>query len=277
MATTDPLQQTRRAFLPAENHAPPRLRTFLLDLEATTCSEDVWKLIVELGHSLSLPAIDFISASAYRDWTKTQFVRTSYDSSWLDKYNTDPDLYRWSYFRSHAMQCLTPITIGLEFRDEYHDLPPGRVAVLEEAARLGIRAGFSIPLRQYAPPQAALLTFARDVSRDEMLAIIARDGWTMHAGALAAHQRYLQHFSREYPMRNAITDKQLELLEMIGAGLLDKQIADRLGVSVSAVRQRMNALLHKTGMTNRVELAALAMSLGILPHPLNRPGTEVRP
>ncbi|MEM6729706.1 MAG: hypothetical protein AAF618_14470, partial [Pseudomonadota bacterium] len=45
-----------------------------------------------------------------------------------------------------------------------------------------------------------------------------------------------------------------------------------LGISISAVRQRMAALQDKTGLANRTDLAALAMSLGIVPDPLNRPG-----
>ncbi len=61
-------------------------------------------------------------------------------------------------------------------------------------------------------------------------------------------------------------------MELIGQGLQDKQVAFELGVSISAVRQRMNHLLDKTGRQSRAELAALAMSLGILPDPLNRPG-----
>ncbi|WP_159452519.1 helix-turn-helix transcriptional regulator [Tropicibacter naphthalenivorans] len=233
-------------------------------------------MIVDLGTSLRLPCIDFISANDYHDWTCAQFIRTSYDASWLHQFNDDPALYRWSYFRSHGMSCLTPITVGIEFLDEYHQLPEARVNVLREAARRGIRAGFSIPLRQYAPAQSALMTFAGDLSRSELLEVIRTDGWTLNAGALAAHQRYLLHFAQEFPDRNSITPKQQELLELIGGGLLDKQIAELLDISVSAVRQRLNALLQKTGMNNRVELATLAMSLGVLPHPLSRPERDAR-
>lgn len=260
-----------RAPLLAESHVPMRLQRLLRDLESTTSSDDVWTLILDLGRSLDLPFIDFISASDFRDWKKTLFIRTSYEADWLHTMNLDPEVYQWSYFRSHGATCLTPIAIGLEFMDEYHDLPIARQAVLREAARRGIRAGFSIPLRQHVPPQAAFMTFAGDHSRKDMLAILKDDGWTLNAGALMAHQRFLHHFSQEFSQRNQITDKQADLLELIGRGLLDKQIADKLQVSVSAVRQRQNALMQKTGMSNRAELAALAMSIGLLPHPLNRP------
>ncbi|EPX82260.1 imidazoleglycerol-phosphate dehydratase [Salipiger mucosus DSM 16094] len=245
-------------------------------LEVTESSREVWRLIVELGRELNLPFIDFISSSSYRNWKKTLFIRTSYDATWLAPHNDDPEVGRWSYFRSHALDRLTPIAVGLEFLEDYYPLPEGRVRVLEEAARRGMRAGYSVPLRQNAPPQAALMTFAGDHSRREMLAIIRAHGWTLTTAALMGHQRYLHHFAREFPERNRITRKQLELLELIGSGLQDKQIADRLGVSISAIRQRLNSLMQNTGVGSRAELAALAMSLGVLPDPLNRSDDAVQ-
>ena len=44
------------------------------------------------------------------------------------------------------------------------------------------------------------------------------------------HQRYLAHFAAEFTQRNRISDKQRELLEMIGAGMQDKVIAERLEI-----------------------------------------------
>ena len=165
--------------------------------------------------------------------------------------------------------------VGLEFIEEYYHIPARRVDVLKEAAKRGMRAGFSIPLRLHAPPQSALITFTGDHSRREMVAITSAHGWTMTAAAMAAHQRYMTHFSAEFPERNKVSAKQRELLEKIGLGLQDKQIAAELGVSISAVRQRMHTLMEKTGLTGRAELAALAMSMGILPDPLHGPGHEV--
>ncbi len=242
------------------------------DLETTRHSTDVWQLIVALGRRVQLPFVDFISASSFRDWKKTLFIRTSYDSSWLHDVSLDPELQRWSYFRDHAMNYLTPVMIGLEFVDEYRHIPQRRVEVLKLAAAHGIRAGFSIPLRQNAPPQAAMITFAGDHSRREMQAIVRAHGWTLNTAAMMGHQRYLFHFNQEFTERNRITDKQLQLLELIGRGLQDKAIAAQLEISISAVRQRMNALMQNTQAKSRAELAALAMSLGVLPDPFNRPG-----
>lgn len=260
----------RRPVVEAENYTPDILRDFLLDLETTKHSSDVWRLIVELGRQLNLPYIDMIASSNYANWKKTQFILTSYDSSWLNAINQDPDLARWSYFRSHAMHYLTPIAVGVEFAEEYRHISQVRFEVLREAGRRGLRAGFSIPLRLHAPPQAALITFSGDHSRREMEHIIRMHGWVLNVAALTGHQRYMTHFAAEFSERNRITEKQRELLQMIGGGMQDKVIAKELGISVSAVRQRMNNILKKTGLSNRAELAALAMSMGILPDPLER-------
>ena len=259
-----------RSEIDAEGHVPDMLRDFLIRLETTTESVQVWQLIVDLGQQLNLPYIDFISASSLADWKKTRFIRTSYDSTWLNDLNKDPDLHRWSYFRSHAMHYLTPITVGIEFIDEYRHIPAKRVAVLREGAKRGLRAGFSVPLRHNNPPQAALLTWMGDHSKRDFLTILKAHGWTLNVASVMAFQRYMLHFDQEFSARNQITPKQQELLEMIGMGLQDKVIADQLGISISAVRQRMNLLMQKTGCRNRAELAALAISIGTMPNPLHR-------
>lgn len=73
----------RRPLIQAERHIPDLLQGFLVDLETTQSSAEVWALIVEVGRTLNLPFIDFISANNFEDWKKTLFIRTSYDSSWL--------------------------------------------------------------------------------------------------------------------------------------------------------------------------------------------------
>ncbi len=264
--------ESQRAVVDAEKYTPELLTGFLVEMEQTETSQEVWQALVKMSVRLGLPFVDFIVAANYRNWRKTLFIRTSYDSGWLNDLNKDPELQRWSYFRSHAIHHLTPVVVGLEYVDEYHRIPEKRVKVLKMAAERGMRAGFSIPLRTSAPPQTGLITFSGDHSKREFTAIIKAHGWALNTAALVAHQRYMEHFLAEFPDRNHVTAKQQELLELIGQGLQDKQIADELGISISAVRQRMNKLFEKSGVTTRPELAALAMSIGILPDPMNRPG-----
>jgi DNA-binding CsgD family transcriptional regulator len=264
-------EAAQRSALAAEAHFPQRGQALLRALEVTRHSEEVWQLLLDLGRDVGLPNIDYILASDWHDWKRTQMMRTSYDATFLHRYNDDPELSRWSYFRSHGVFALTPICVGWEFVDDYLDLPEARREVLREAAARGLRGGLSIPIRQVAPPSVAMLTFTGDLDRAAVLEILARESWTLTVGAWAANQRFLLHHSAEFLDRNAVTEKQRELLEMVGAGLQDRDIAERLQVSISAVRQRMQALMAKTETTNRAELAALAMSLGLLPDPFNRP------
>lgn len=258
---------SKRRLLKAERYTPPLLHSFLSDIEESTRSVQVWRRLVELGRSVGLPFLDFIAASSYAEWRRTLFIRTSYDSNWLNDLNRDPEVQKWSTFRSHAMHHLTPILIGIEFASEYDDLPESRLNVLRLAAERGIRAGISIPLRLHAPPQAALISFSGDLTRDEMLTLLEEHGWTLNVAAMVAHQRYMTHFAAEFFERNEITEKQRELLQMVGRGLQDKQIAAELEISVSALRQRMHSLMHKADLSNRAQIAALAMCSGLLPDP----------
>ncbi|WP_353471252.1 autoinducer binding domain-containing protein [Salipiger sp. H15] len=255
---------------------PELLQWFLAELEATRASEEVWRLLVRLGRRLELPCVDFVIASGPEGPQRALIQRASYDTGWLAALDPSLATGRWSYLRGHSAGHLTPIAVGIEFLDEYHPLPEGRVELLREAARHGLRAGFSIPLRQTAPPRFGQLSFAGDHGRREMLAIIHAHGWVLNVAALTGHQRFLGFYAQEFPDRQQITGKQRELLAMIGAGLKDKQIAERLGISVSAVRQRLQALCERTGKVSRAELAALAMSLGVLPDPLLPHGPAAR-
>ncbi|MFW2589050.1 helix-turn-helix transcriptional regulator [Sagittula sp. SSi028] len=281
--STSTERKTSRPAIVAETYFPDKGQACLRALETTQTAEEVWQLVCQLGADVGLPFIDFISASDWRDWKRALFVRTSYDASWLEKANTSPELYHGSYFRIHGEHRLTPICMGLEFIDDHPDLPEYRRDILKQAAARGMRAGISIPLRQHTPRATAMVSFIGDHDREALLDILSREYGTLAMCAWAAHHRYLLHFSEEYFDRNGITIKQRELLEMIGSGLLDKQIAEQLGVTVSAVRQRQNALMQKTNTSKRTELAALAMSLGLLPDPHNPPeddvtdGSEVHP
>lgn len=257
----------KRDLLAAEECTPKLLHDFLRDVEETRHSVEVWNLLVQLSRQLELPFVDFITVSDFSQGKQGLWVRTSYDARWLNEANEDPEIIEWSYFRSHAAKHLTPILIGLEFVDDYLHLPERRVDVLREAARRGMRAGFSVPLRVNAPPQSGIINFLGDHSRRDMLEIVRAHGWTLNVAALIAYQRYMAHFAKEFFDRNQISEKQRELLELVGRGLQDKQIAADLGISVSALRQRMHNLMVKTGCGNRAEIAALAMSAGMLPEP----------
>ena len=65
-----------------------------------------------------------------------------------------------------------------------------------------------------------------------------------------------QSSTRENPM--GLTDRQLEVLELLAEGLTNAEIADRLVVSVRTVDHHVSAVLQKLGVESRQEASAVA-------------------
>ena len=61
-----------------------------------------------------------------------------------------------------------------------------------------------------------------------------------------------------------LSDRQRELLASITRGLSNDDIAQLLGISTSAVKQRLTVLLAKLGAANRTEAAAIALKKQLL-------------
>lgn len=59
------------------------------------------------------------------------------------------------------------------------------------------------------------------------------------------------------------TDRELDVLHYLAEGLTDKEIADKLHLSVTTVRYHVNNLISKTGAASRTELAVNAVRSGI--------------
>lgn len=61
----------------------------------------------------------------------------------------------------------------------------------------------------------------------------------------------------------AITPREREVLGLLGVGLSNKEIADRLHLGVTTVKTHVANLMAKTGRDNRIRLAVLAVLTGI--------------
>ena len=175
---------------------------------------------------------------------------------------------RTSNFRTHAVHYLTPVVTGAANLDQYEDLCEDRRRHMALNREMGFNAGISIPLRMGDEGHAAVLSIGGPMNREAFDAIWAEHGWAIHAGALSAHVRYAVFFKAEFIERNQLTEKHKELITLVGKGYLDKQIAHALGISFSAVRQRLIAVQEKIGVQNRADLAAVAARIGLVPDPL---------
>ena len=63
---------------------------------------------------------------------------------------------------------------------------------------------------------------------------------------------------------NEFTDKELIVLRYITGGYSNQEIADKLEVSLSAIKKHISNMLNKTGFRSRTELAVRAREIGIV-------------
>ncbi|MGW1992808.1 response regulator [Embleya sp. NPDC001921] len=61
-----------------------------------------------------------------------------------------------------------------------------------------------------------------------------------------------------------LTRREMEVLTLVGHGLSNPEIADRLHVGVTTVKSHLATMMGKTGTNNRVRLAVLAARMGLL-------------
>ncbi|MCZ9347390.1 response regulator transcription factor, partial [Streptomyces sp. TRM76130] len=78
----------------------------------------------------------------------------------------------------------------------------------------------------------------------------------------ALHARSTSDPPRDLPIPG-ITPREREVLGLLGVGLSNKEIADRLHLGVTTVKTHVANLMAKTGRDNRMRLAVLAVLTGI--------------
>ncbi len=67
---------------------------------------------------------------------------------------------------------------------------------------------------------------------------------------------------------NRLTDREREVIQLIGLGLRNQQIADRLYISVITVRHHLSSIFNKLDVGDRFELAIYAYRHGLAQPPI---------
>jgi DNA-binding NarL/FixJ family response regulator len=62
----------------------------------------------------------------------------------------------------------------------------------------------------------------------------------------------------------ALTAREAQILALLAEGLVNKQIAARLGISSHTVKTHLGALFHKLGVTTRAEAVAAGARAGVI-------------
>lgn len=146
------------------------------------------------------------------------------------------------------------------------DVDPIRVLILttfdlDEYVYDALRAGASGFLLKDAPPED-LVQAVRVVARGEGL--IAPSITKRLIEEIA--QRPPQHTARPEALRS-LTQRELEVLQLVARGLSNQEIAKELFVSETTVKTHVGRVLMKLGVRDRVQAVVLAYESGIV-----RPG-----
>jgi LuxR family maltose regulon positive regulatory protein len=67
-------------------------------------------------------------------------------------------------------------------------------------------------------------------------------------------------------LADPLTDREIEILKLIGAGLGNKQLADELLISISTVKWHLHNVYEKVGVRSRTAAAAVARNMNLLLH-----------
>jgi len=67
--------------------------------------------------------------------------------------------------------------------------------------------------------------------------------------------------------RGKLSEREVEVLALVSNGLVDKQVADRLGISESTVKNHMRSIRRKLGASNRVQASLIGMRTGVIAKP----------
>lgn len=119
-----------------------------------------------------------------------------------------------------------------------------------EALRLGVRG---LVLKELAPP--LLVQCIRQVH--------AGGQWIeQHASGMALDALLRQDAVRR-DSSGVLTARELDLVRLAASGLRNKELADRLGISVGTVKMHLHNIYRKLGVDGRVALAVHARSKGL--------------
>jgi len=86
---------------------------------------------------------------------------------------------------------------------------------------------------------------------------------SVHAGQRYLPQAVLDSLATR-PPKSELSDRELQILNLIVKGLSNKQIADRLGIAEATVKWHVNIMLSRMNVSDRTQAAVTALHRGIV-------------
>lgn len=257
---------------PALTHWMPAPMCRLLEaMEQSLCPDEVWRALVRYCSGVGIGSVEYLWATDPCNSAR-QAMRSTHEPSWRRTLCSQHDLMSQHPFRRMPSDGAAPMIFGAAYFDDPTPEAGAAAGFAALCARHGVQSGLAVPLPGVRGGQDAMILFGSGSEPEGFERLLAEHGQSLMIAAMHAHNRHMMLLRQERMRDFDLTAKQSELLVLVGEGLMDKMISHQLGISVSAVRQRLNAVQAKTGTKSRAELAALAVSAGLCGDPLNRVG-----
>ena len=145
---------------------------------------------------------------------------------------------------------------------EKQERPGDAVAAIESALALAEPGGF---IRPFIEAGDAVLSILPAVSKGkEPTSFIARIVASLSQPAVPAVTENVRQ-QPEQPLFEPLTNRELDVLELVAERLYDKEIADRLSVAPGTVKSHLKHVYQKLDVGNRRQAVEKARALKILP------------
>lgn len=143
------------------------------------------------------------------------------------------------------------------------EAPEARIIVLTGLRDLEVhRQAVLLGAMGLVPKEKAAETLIRAIER-----VHAGEAWldpSLVAGVLGAVSRSKSRkIDPEAEKIASLTDREREVLALLGEGIRNKAIADRLFISETTVRHHLTSIFSKLGVADRVELLIYAFRHGL--------------
>jgi DNA-binding CsgD family transcriptional regulator len=222
-------------------------QTFVDRLLECGSARDFADTMMVTATALDLPCFAYLSLPNNAD-EKPRLI-TTYPSKWTTHYlrcgyeQVDPVIVK-------ALRHTDSFKWGL---DLFHHREPSATQLFEEAASFGIRAGFTIPLRDRRG-SAAALTFASDRRTALFENCIASHSHALQLIAISFHT----HIRRKLPNGRSVngvllSPREIECLQWASQGKSAWEIGQILGISRNTAADYLNNAKKKLGVRTIVQ------------------------
>jgi DNA-binding NarL/FixJ family response regulator len=136
----------------------------------------------------------------------------------------------------------------------------------------GTRVLILTALRDSGRDESALRAGARGfVHKDASADVVVRAVRAVAAGELWFEPRLLAAAGGKGPRRDTVpepfaslTERERDIVRLVGEGLRNEEIARRLGITEKTVRNHLTAVFDKVGVSGRLELVVFAYKHGLV-------------